>query len=128
MGAALVCPPAVAAFLVPFRTDLTSTNAALILVVVVVAIAAIGNRMAGALAVLSAAVWFDFFLTVPYQRFAIDKRDDIQTAVLLLVVGLVVSQLAARARRLHVVAITDAGHLATVHDTAQPARSPLADP
>ncbi|MEE1772251.1 DUF4118 domain-containing protein [Streptomyces sp. JV185] len=123
VAAALVCPPAVGALLVPFRTDLTSTNAALILVVAVVAVAAIGSRVAGALAALSAAVWFDFFLTVPYQRFAIDKREDIQTAVLLLVVSLVVSQLAARARRLQVVAITDAGHLAAIHDTAQLARS-----
>ncbi|MFD7495164.1 DUF4118 domain-containing protein [Streptomyces sp. NPDC059832] len=123
VAAALVCPPAVAGLLVPFRTDLTSTNTALILVVVVVAVAAIGNRVAGALAALSAAVWFDFFLTVPYERFTIDKGDDIQTAVLLLVVGLVVSQLAARARRLRVVAITDAGHLATIHDTAQLAQS-----
>ncbi|MEV7852097.1 DUF4118 domain-containing protein [Streptomyces sp. NPDC088183] len=123
VAAALVCPPAVAGLLVPFRTDLTSTNSALILVVVVVAVAAIGNRVAGALAALSAAVWFDFFLTAPYERFTIGNRDDIQTAVLLLVVGLVVSQLAARARRLRVVAITDAGHLATIHDTAQLAQS-----
>ncbi|MFD4948548.1 DUF4118 domain-containing protein [Streptomyces sp. NPDC058409] len=123
VAAALVCPPAVAGILVPFRTDLTSTNTALILVVVVVAVAAIGNRVAGALAALSAAVWFDFFLTKPYQRFTIDDRNDIQTAALLLVVGLIVSQLAARARRLQVVAITDAGHLATIHDTAQLAQS-----
>ncbi|MFB6819791.1 DUF4118 domain-containing protein [Streptomyces sp. NPDC056347] len=123
VAAALVCPPAVAALLVPFRTDLTSANAALVLVVVVVAVAALGNRAAGALAALSAAVWFDFFLAPPYQRFTITGRDDLQTAVLLLVVGLVVSQLAARVRRLRVVAITDAGHLTALHDTAQLARS-----
>ncbi|MFI6647017.1 DUF4118 domain-containing protein [Streptomyces sp. NPDC050529] len=123
LAAALVCPLAVAGILVPFRTHLTSTNGALILVVVVVAIAAVGNRAAGLLAALSAAVWFDFFLTAPYQRFAIDDGDDIQTAVLLLVVGLIVSQLAAHARRLQVIAITDADHLATIRATAQLARS-----
>jgi hypothetical protein len=56
--AALLGPFLVALALVPFRTDLSNTNAALILVVVVVAVAAVGNRVAGAVAALSAAVWF----------------------------------------------------------------------
>jgi len=46
---------------------------------------------------------------------------------LLLVVGVIVSQLAAYARRLKVVAITDAGYLAQIHETAsltQTAQSP----
>jgi K+-sensing histidine kinase KdpD len=38
-------------------------------VVVVVAVAATGNRVAGALAALSAATWFDFFFTLPYPGF-----------------------------------------------------------
>ena len=41
---------------------------------VVVAVAANGFRAAGYLAAVSAAVWFDFFLTQPYQRFTIDTR------------------------------------------------------
>ena len=67
--AGLVGPFLVALALVPFRTDLSRTNAALILVVVVVAVAALGSRTAGVLAALSAAAWFDFFLTRPYQTF-----------------------------------------------------------
>ncbi|MFD2122550.1 DUF4118 domain-containing protein [Streptomyces cirratus] len=63
--AALAAPFLVALALVPFRTDLSATNAALILVVAVVAVAAVGTRTAGAVAALSAAVWFDFFLTSP---------------------------------------------------------------
>ncbi|MEU8269291.1 DUF4118 domain-containing protein [Sphaerisporangium sp. NPDC049002] len=125
--AALLAPPAVSAVLLPFRTGLSNTNVALALVVVVVAVAATGNRLAGALAAVSAAVWFDFFFTSPYQRFTVARASDIQTAVLLLIVGLVVSQLAARARRLRVVAVTDAAYLAQIHDTAelaQSARSP----
>ncbi|MET8328237.1 DUF4118 domain-containing protein [Streptomyces sp. NPDC005181] len=77
LGTALVGPLLVALALVPFRTDLSRTNAALVLVVVVVAVAAFGNRVAGAVAALSAAVWFDFFLTRPYQRFTINGSDDI---------------------------------------------------
>ncbi|MGA5500046.1 hypothetical protein [Streptomyces umbrinus] len=53
--AGLAGPFLVALLLVPFRTDLSRTNAALILVVAVVAVAALGSRVAGVLAALSAA-------------------------------------------------------------------------
>jgi len=125
--AALVGPLAAAAILLPFRSSWSNTNVALLLVVVIVGVSAIGNRAAGALAAVGSAVWFDFFFTVPYYRFTIRSSDDVTTAVLLLVTGLAVSQLAARARRLKVVAITDEGYLAQIHDTAalgQTARSP----
>ncbi|WP_238020116.1 DUF4118 domain-containing protein [Dactylosporangium sp. AC04546] len=118
LAAAVVAPLAVAAALIPFRDSLSAANAALVLVVVVVAVAAIGNRLAGALAALSAAAWFDLFLTEPYGRFTITTSADITTAALLLVVGLAVSQIAARARRLHLVTITDADHLAHIQRTA----------
>lgn len=121
--AGLVGPFLVALVLVPFRTDLSRTNAALILVVVVVAVAALGSRTAGALAALSSAAWFDFFLTRPYETFDINTSADIETAVLLLVVGVIVSQLAARARRLEVITVTDADYLARVHETAELAQS-----
>jgi hypothetical protein len=120
---ALAAPLLVAAILLPFRASWSNTNVALLLVVAVVAVSAIGNRVAGALAAVSAAAWFDFFFTLPYERFTIAKRADVTTAVLLLVVGLAVSQLAARARRLHVVTITDARYLAQIHDTAELTRS-----
>jgi hypothetical protein len=99
---------------------------ALLLVVVVVGVAAVGNRVAGGLAAVWAAVWFDFFFTVPYYRFTIRSPADVTTAVLLLLTGLVVSQLAARARRLKVVAVTDAGYLAQIHETASLAKSATA--
>src|SRR5215469_18604587 len=114
LAAAVLGPLAVAAALVPFRAQLSGTNSALILVVVIVAVASNGNRLAGGLAAVSAAAWFDFFLTRPYERFTITNAADITTAVLLLVVGLAVSQLAARARRLRVVTITGADHLAQI--------------
>ena len=119
----LLAPFLVALVLVPVRTDLSHTNAALILVVVVVAVAALGSRMAGVVAALSAAAWYDFFLTRPYETFDISASADVETAVLLLVVGVIVSQLAARARRLEVVMVTDAAHLALLHRTADLARS-----
>jgi Domain of unknown function (DUF4118) len=88
-------------------------------VVVVVAVAANGSRIAGALAALSAAVWFDFFLTEPFQRFTITDRADLETTLLLLIVGLAVSQLATRVRRLKIMTITDAGYLKRIEETAE---------
>jgi len=127
IAAALAAPLAAAAVLLPFRASWPNTNVALLLVVVVVAVAALGNRVAGAIAAVGAAVWFDFFFTLPYERFTIRSSADVTTFVLLLVVGVAVSQLAAYARRLKVVAITDAGYLAQIHQAAaltQTARSP----
>src|ERR1700726_3880543 len=88
--AAIAAPLAAAAILLPWRSSWSNTNVALLLVVVVVAVAAIGNRAAGATAAVSAAVWFDFFFTLPYERFTISSSADITTAVFLLLVGLAV--------------------------------------
>jgi hypothetical protein len=118
IAAGLLLPLAAAAILIPFRASWSNTNVALLLVVVVVGVSAIGSRVAGLVAAVSAAAWFDFFFTVPYYRFSIRGTDDITTAVLLLVTGLAVSQLAARARQLKVVTITDAGYLAQLHEVA----------
>ena len=123
IAAALVAPLAAAAVLLPFRAHWPNTNVALLLVAVVVAVAATGNRVAGGIAAASAAAWFDFFFTLPYERFTIARPADVQTAVLLFGVGVAVSQLAARARRLQVIAVTDAGYLAQIHDTAELAKS-----
>ena len=121
--AALAVPLAAAAVLLPFRASWSNTNAALLLVVVVVGVAAIGNRVAGAVAAVWAALWFDFFFTVPYYRFTIRSSADVTTAVLLLLTGLAVSQLAARARRLKIITVTDAGYLTQIHETASLAKS-----
>jgi len=124
--AALVAPIAAAAVLLPLRASWPNTNVALLLVVVVVGVAALGNRVAGGLAAIGAAVWFDFFFTLPYGRFTIRRASDITTFALLLVVGLAVSQLAARARRLKLITITDARYLAQIHETAALGQSPRA--
>src|SRR5215831_4041762 len=101
--AALAILFAAAAILLPFRSSWSNTNVALLLVVVIVGVS---------------AVWFDFFFTLSYYRFTIRSSGDVTIVVLLLVTGLAVSQLAVRARKLKVVAITDEGYLAQLHDTA----------
>ena len=61
--AALVAPLAVAAVLVPFRSSFPNTDAALVLLLVVVAVAANGYRLAGFLAAVSVAVTSQWVLT-----------------------------------------------------------------
>jgi len=89
----------VAVALVPLRGDIRTSNVSLVLVLVVVAAAVLGGRLTGAVAALVAMASFDFFFTRPYNSFTISSRDDLETAVLLLVVGLVVGELVVRARR-----------------------------
>jgi K+-sensing histidine kinase KdpD len=96
---AVVVPLATAAALVPVRSRLVSTNIALILVITVVAFAASGRRGVAMVAACSAAVAFNFFATEPYYSLRIESRDDVETALLLLVVGLIVGELAVRGRR-----------------------------
>jgi Domain of unknown function (DUF4118) len=107
----VVAPLALAALLVPWRTQIPGTDAALALVLVVVAVAARGHRAAGILAAASAAAWFDFFLTAPYERFTITRRADIETTVLLLAVGLAVTEIAVAGRRHRETAARRAGYL-----------------
>jgi hypothetical protein len=97
--AGAVVPLAVAALLVPFRGTFASTAAALMMVIVIVAVAVSGNRMSGVVASASAALGFDFFLTRPYERFAISHRPDLETTIAIFVVGVVVTELAARSRQ-----------------------------
>jgi K+-sensing histidine kinase KdpD len=118
-AAGLLAPLALAAILVPARASFANTDAALAMLLVVVAVAANGNRLAGDLASISAAVWFDFFLTRPYERFSIAGRTDIETTVLLLVIGVAVTEFAVRGRREHSVAARRAGYLDGINDTAR---------
>ena len=96
--AAIAAPVIVAALLIPGRGHLNAGNNALVLVVAVVAVAANGSRLAAVVAAVAAAISFDLFLTAPYYSLRIAHRDDVITDALLLVVGLVVGDLAARGR------------------------------
>jgi K+-sensing histidine kinase KdpD len=117
--AGVVAPLALAAVLVPFRGSFPNTDAALAMLLVVVAVAANGNRLAGYLAAVSTAVWFDFFLTQPYERFSITRRDDIETTVLLLVIGVAVTEIAVWGRRQYATASRRAGYLEGINSAAQ---------
>ena len=117
--AGLAAPLALSAVLIPFRGNFPNTDAALALVLVVVAVAAPGYRLAGVLAAVSAAVWFDFFLTVPYERFTITRHTDIETTALILAVGIAVTEIAVRGRRQHTAAARRAGYLDGINAAAR---------
>ncbi len=127
-GISLIAPFAAALALVPFRDQLASTNAALILVVIVVGVSSLGQRLAGLVTALSAGLWFDAFLTRPYGRLSIDDPADVETAALLLIVGLAVAELATWGRRQQAAASRADGYTAgiaaaaaSVSDDAPPA-------
>lgn len=116
---AALAPLAACALLAVFRDRLANSNEALVLVLLVVATAATGLRSAGIVAALSSTVWFDFFLTEPYQSFTINSSDDVETAVLLVVVGLAVTELALWGRRQQARASRRQGYLNGVTGTAE---------
>jgi Domain of unknown function (DUF4118) len=118
VGAAAVVPLVACAVLSAFRDSVANTNAALALVLVVVAAASTGIRAAGLVAALSCATWFDFFLTEPYHRFTITDPADIETAVLLVLVGVAVSEIALWGRRRQAEASREQGYLDGVLGTA----------
>jgi len=120
---ALVGPLVLASALVPFRGSFTDTASALLFIAVIVAIAVMGNRFSGAVATVSSALWFDFFLTVPYERLAISHRPDIETTVCLLVVGLIVTELAARNRHHLHAAVEESDYVALITSVAELAAS-----
>jgi K+-sensing histidine kinase KdpD len=94
-------------------------SAAVALVVVIVAASATGIRAAGLCAAVSSAAWFDFFLTQPYRSFAIDSAEDVEVAVLLLAVGLAVTELALWGQRQRADLGRQRGYLDGVMATAE---------
>lgn len=92
---AVVLPALTGLALVPFR-DGHQAATALLMILPVVLVAAIGTTRPGVVAALSAAVSFDVLLTEPYLHPAISSADDITAAITLAVVGLTIGVLSGR--------------------------------
>jgi hypothetical protein len=122
-GAALggLAAIAVAGALVALRGTIDNTNIALILVVVVVAAAAGGGRRAGAATGVIATMAFDFFHTKPYLSLKIESADDVETTLLLLVIGLLVGQVAIASRRRRAEAVEGRGEVDRLYRVAEQA-------
>jgi K+-sensing histidine kinase KdpD len=126
---AFLLPLAACAVLAGFRDSLSSATDVLVLVLLVVAAAATGDRIAGIVAAVSGGVWFDYFLTQPFHTFSIHDNNDIETTVLLVLIGAAVTEVALWGRRQQAGASRRAGYLdgalrtaeivSTRHDSAQ---------
>lgn len=117
--AAVVVPLLTAALLSLFRTGLTQATDVLLLVAVVVIFSSTGVRSAGLGAALSAVVWFDVFLTEPYGSLTINDPDDLETAVLLLIIGGVVTETALWGQRQEAALSREVGYVDGVLATAE---------
>jgi hypothetical protein len=124
---AVTAPLAVTAVLIPFRASFTNAGAALILVAVVVAVSVAGSRVSGVVASASSALWFDVFLTRPYEKLAISHRPDVESTICLLAVGLVVSELAARSRHHFRVSSEESRYVAMVRELMDLAQDTTGD-
>lgn len=119
IAAAAVAPVIVCAVLSAFRDNVTAATAVLVLVLLVIAAASTGVRIAGIVAAVSGAVWFDFFLSPPYGQLAIYDRDNVEAAVLLVVIGAAVTEVALWGHRQQARANRRAGYLDGVLGTAE---------
>jgi hypothetical protein len=113
---ALLVPFALALALVPFRGSFANTAAALTFVAVITAIAIMGSRVSGVLAIASSAIWFDFYLTKPYDLLTISHRPDLETTICIVVVGLCLNELAAANRRSFRRARQESDYVRTMHE------------
>jgi len=109
--AAVVAPFVAGAILYAFRDHVSDATSVLILVLIVVGAAATGDRAAGLLAAVSAGAWFDFFLAPPYLTFTINDANDIETAVLLVLISAAVTEVALWGRRQQARASRRSGYL-----------------
>jgi K+-sensing histidine kinase KdpD len=118
LGASVAVPPLVCWLLSLAGSAVATTTAVLVLVLPVVAAAATGSRVAGIAAALAATAGFDFFLTEPVHTFTITDPDDLETAILLLLVGAAVGELAIWGRRQQARASREQGYLDGLLGTA----------
>jgi K+-sensing histidine kinase KdpD len=92
LSLSVAAPVVIGALSGSMRDRVSTTSAALVLVVCVVVAGTSGQRVAALMAALSAGISFDFFLTQPYYSLAISDTDDLEVTVLLLVIGVIVTE------------------------------------
>lgn len=119
MAVAVLAPLLASAGLAGVRTSVAPATSALVLVLVVVAVAATGDRLVGFVAALSSGACFDVFLTEPYGRFTIKNASDVEVTVLLVLVGVAVTEIALWGRRQQARSSRRAGYLDGVLGTSK---------
>lgn len=125
---AAVIPAVVAGLLALVRDHLSAATTVLVLVLVIVAVSATGDRMAGLTASVSSGIFFDLLLTQPYGNLAISDPNDVEAFVLLVAVGVAVTELALWGRRQQARASRSTGYLDGVLSAAESVASRSPEP
>ena len=115
---AFLVPLGLSALWVPVRTRLPNADLALILVLAVLGVGAAGRRLAVLAAAVSAAFWFDFFATRPFEHPAISRTPDLETTLVLALVAIVGGEMAIRIVRHRSRARTDEARLTSISGAA----------
>ncbi|HET6793366.1 MAG TPA: DUF4118 domain-containing protein [Acidimicrobiales bacterium] len=95
--AGLAAPLALAAAWIPVRRSLPNVDLALVLVAAVMAVGALGSSAGALVAAGSAALWFTYFDTRPFETLVIYRAQDVATMVVMAAVGAVAGVSSARA-------------------------------
>jgi hypothetical protein len=115
----VMAPLAIAAAWIPIRTKLPNVDLALVLIVAVAAIGALGNRIGVVLSAVSAALWFEFFDTVPFERLGIARSPDVETTLILAIVAVMVGELAVRTTRHRSFVLAEIENLSSIRNAAE---------
>jgi K+-sensing histidine kinase KdpD len=92
LSLSVATPVVVCALSGSLRDRVSTTSAALVLVLCVVVAGTSGQRIAALLAAVSGGISFDYFLTQPYHSLVMSDPDDVEVTVLLVVIGVIVTE------------------------------------
>jgi len=107
----------------PVRTSIGLENVAVLYVAIVAVTAAVGGRLAGLIAAVSAALSYDFFFTTPYETLRIDSWSQVITVLLLFGAGLLAAVSGRSSRRATVEVREEAAAIRLLHAVNRAAAS-----
>ena len=120
----VAAPVLVGALSGSMRSRVSTTSAALVLVLCVVVAGTSGQRIAALLAAVSGGISFDYFLTRPYHSLVISDPDDVEVTLLLIVIGVIVTEATMWGLRQESRAARRSGYLDGALRAAENAHSP----
>ncbi|HEX5267809.1 MAG TPA: DUF4118 domain-containing protein [Acidimicrobiales bacterium] len=112
-------PLAVAVAWIPLRRSLPNTDVALVLVATIAPVARLGGHVATGFGSVSAALSFGYFHTEPYGHWQIAHARDVETTVLIVLVGVFVGELTLRVFHHRAAAARGSADLAVLAETAE---------
>lgn len=124
LSLSVAVPVVVCALSGSMRDRVSTTSAALVLVLCVVVAGTSGQRIAALLAAVSGGISYDFFLTQPYHSLVISDPNDVEVTVLLIVIGVIVTEATMWGLRQESRAARRSGYLDGALRAAENAHSP----